>query len=722
MPKQIKTVVQTTLEMLQDEISAGSVGAINVSMESYATGRIGDSDRHSIQAAQDSLNVAIEQIAASLGMAGELTQAQKDSAKMAAVIASNPVGYMRASKTSVDMVPSTESFSVSMSVPGNDTAFADRAFSLEAYSDQDNKNALLYSIVYNLNAARQDEFGETLFPTIAVSPDQVGLDINTRVMSVFEPIARKTSGAITEFRKKNIVRALANSNILKNDLTLATPIYRNSVNTDKFVDSALLVPQNIVIKNEAVKTSALATGVDIDLLGLSQTDTLLANGAMNETDALDPAVRLTSLVLKVGTGQNTDVIVVKTDGLPGAEFNNAIQGNYRLQQMNFQSTSIILNAATKHADGSALAALASIVSNDYVVRLNVGVTGSVNVETGALIVNPIRLSIHSVRNTSGQLVDLTTGAGAALVTLMNAASIVGYNLSAYRSNANLREQGQKVDVTFFTQRYNVPLRSPISAVRPISSNDQADAPYIQSLVATTQLRLANQAVTALLAADGMISSYADLRQNLGTEDDVSDEVETLGIGRFFVKPAYSSESVDAIDVVDSINSSSRAEDFRQAILNKVRDMATKLYRDSELKAGAQVLAGGPAKPPVVIIATDFEIANWLIQTGDVRTLGGVFDCKIVSSIDLRMKGKIFVTFGIFDEDRNSAPHPLNFGNMAWAPELNLVVPAATRGGAISKESIVQPRFTFFVNLPVLGRIDLTGISSVLNKVTVNVSQ
>jgi hypothetical protein len=52
--------------------------------------------------------------------------------------------------------------------------------------------------------------------------------------------------------------------------------------------------------------------------------------------------------------------------------------------------------------------------------------------------------------------------------------------------------------------------------------------------------------------------------------------------------------------------------------------------------------------------------------------------------------------------------------MVWKPELTLVLPIS-RNGQISKELTVSPSFTHIVNLPVLGVIEVTGITDSLNR-------
>jgi hypothetical protein len=173
--------------------------------------------------------------------------------------------------------------------------------------------------------------------------------------------------------------------------------------------------------------------------------------------------------------------------------------------------------------------------------------------------------------------------------------------------------------------------------------------------------------------------------------------------------------------IDSIKSHERAQDIQAVLVNKIRDFAYRMYRDSEYKAAADAIQGGISKTPTVVIGTDPVLARYLTVTGDLRTLGGEFDVKIVSTLDVRVQGKIFITFGVFDENRNVAPNPLNFGNMIWGPELVLTA-NISRGNTISKETVVQPRYLFVTHLPVVALLTVENVPDVLNKVAINFNQ
>ena len=166
-----------------------------------------------------------------------------------------------------------------------------------------------------------------------------------------------------------------------------------------------------------------------------------------------------------------------------------------------------------------------------------------------------------------------------------------------------------------------------------------------------------------------------------------------------------------------MKSHERAKDIRAALVEKIRYYANEMYRLSEYKAAANALTGNNGMKPTVIVGTDVVLYNYIMLDGDLRTLGETFDVKVVSTLDKRVCGKIFITFGVFDGSRNTTVNPLNFGNMLWSPELTVVMPIS-RDGQISKELIVTPRYLHMVNLPILTVLDVTGLPEVTGKVHV----
>ncbi len=706
----------TTIEgqINHSSLMTSKIGKSIISLESIDT-----NERNRVNDTYEGLTVAIEAIASEMGygpLGGSLlddnkqpvigfTRAQRDAAAIAAMLSSDYPTHM--SRSLALEAVSSENLAVVQSMTVADSA---ARIGMEAYDERESRNATIYSIAYNMQSARQDEFGETLFPTLVITPDNVGFGVTINLMLVYDAIERRISGDVTDFMKKNLIRAAADPTILKKEQTRIIPVHIPQ-SADKFVDPAIVAPIDMLLEGETIHTAPLAIGKKFDLLGLSQTEALLSTGIMDMTDTIDPAVKLQSIYVKIGD----DVLKFNTSNLPYSEFVYSTQQNYRLMQLNFTTNSMRINKATKNVDGSALTTLGSVITNDLIIRMEVNMSGTINIELGDTSVFGNMVSAFTVADANGNLLALDAAPAAAIVNAIKTATIVGYDLLAYRTNTNRRQRGQLIDVTRYTQLYNVPLRSPITAIHPATVDGQTDAADVQALIATTRRRVSNEAVTSLLNASSILKEYVDARDYTNIGPDV------LGVSRYLVRPVYQHEAIDVNAIVDSLTSSDRSGDLQAALVNKIRDHVYQAYRDSEYPAAADTLAGGLAPVPTVVIATDPVLARYLTVSGDFRTLGNEFQVRIVHTLDRRMKGKIIATFGVFDESRNTSPNPMNFGNMVWAPELVLTA-NITRGGAYSRETVVQPRYLFVTHLPIMIDLEVTNVPDIWNKVTVNVNQ
>lgn len=699
------TNLDKMIKSLQDNGNVASIANPSLARNSIAVESMDDSARHSLVEAGQNLSVAIEQIADDLNLP-KPTQAQIAAGTIAGVLAGDFKNTLN-HKNSMPTV-GNESMGI-VHVGGLGDAVEKRSFGLEAYDERENRNAALYSITYNYQSARLDSFGEAFYPTLTMTPDNVGFGITVNLMMVYDAVERKITGTFEDFKKKNIIRAVADATVLRKDQTKAVPVKR-AQSADKF--SVAVPAVSVDHEGETISTAPLLFGKKIDLVAISQTDALLAAGLADQGDSLDPSINLTDVYATFTSGADTDVLKFNVANLPLSNFTYSTQNNYRIETLNFSTTSVLVNKATKNVDGSALAVLDDIVTSDLIVRLELSVTGSVNIETGETELFGNKIAVHSISDATGTALSLTAGIGATVVAAVAAGKLESYKVLAYRSNANRRQRGQLIDVQKWTQLYNVPLRSPITTIHPITTDGTTDASDVQALITATRIRTSNEAVTSLINTSVQLSEYVDSRDVTGVGPDV------MGVGRFFVRPTFKNKELDVAVEINSLTSHERAEDIQAVLVNAIRDMAYTMYRDSEYKAAADALNGGVAPVPTVVIGTDPVTARYLTVTGDLRTLGGEFDVKIEVSLDTRVQGKIFIAFSSFDENRNVAPNPLNFGNFIWASELVLTA-NISRGGTISKETVVQPRYLFVNHCPVMGVIQVTNIPASLNKVAID---
>lgn len=657
------------------------------------------------------LSTALENICNDMGIGQKLTKAQRDAAVVAGVVAGDINGFIHA-PIKRDVV-ATENVGY-ISPQGSEYFESRMRPALEAYDEKENKNAVVYSIAYNMQAARQDEFGEAFFPTVVVTPDQVGFGISIRLISVYNEVRRQISGNLDSFNKVNIIKAVTDPTILKNDELKIVPVFRDESKAH-FVDETLVAPRDVLLEGETITTQPLGMGKKFSLLAISQTDALLDTGLQDATDSIDTALQLEALYMKIGSGGSAEVVKFNTSRLPTATFTYSVQGNTRLMNLAFTTNSLLVNKNVKKVDGSASTILASLVSGQYSVRLAVDVSGSVNLELANTNVYSGNVTVISVTDVDGVALPLTSGTGATIAALFGDAIMVGYDLDARRTNANRRMRGQLLDTTYYNQVYAVPLRSPITIPRPLNAGDANDSSDLSALITATHIRTSNGAVDELLRVKDVLAEYVT------NVDNQIDSPDILGVSRFLVTPFYEHANLDVDSVIDSIKSHERAADIQAVLVNKLRDMAYRMYRDSNYKAAADALAGGMSAVPTVIIGTDPVLARYLTVTGDFRTLANEFNVKVVSTLNKRMTGKIIITFGVFDGGMDGVPNPMHFGNMAWKPELTLVLPLH-RNGANSKELTVQPSFLHVAHLPIMASLEVTGISDVVaSKVAINMT-
>jgi hypothetical protein len=576
----------------------------------------------------------------------------------------------------------------------------------EAYDEQSTATSVAFSIGYNLECARQSDLAETLFPTVVIPPNESGLFMSIDLALLQDDAKRKIDGSITNFQRYNVIRAQTYPDLLQNDASDLVPVFRDSSKAN-FVDEALLAPITKKLSNgDEVTTSALKAGAKFDLLSISHTDAMAGKGLPDQTDSIDTGVLLEEVYIKIGTGASAEVIKFNVKELPYSSYYQATQGDYREQVLSFENSSLLVNGSTKKADGTASTLLAPVGAGSYEVRLNVTVSGKLNLQFGQGHVYGPAPEVASLSK-AGVPVSHTAGAGKTIADLFDNAELVGYTLAAKRSNMNRRLRGQTMDTNTKRQYYPLNLLAPITIIRPHSAGDVNDARDLSFLIFTTKTRASIDAVDVL-------QSHAALMKSMqGQYHEPGSTVETFGLARYLLDPYYANDKYKAPDVVDSLKSSERNADIKASLVNMIQDHVFKMWQLSSYGPASASQNGGVAVTPTVIIACDPRVEQYLNIQGDLRLLGDKFPVKVVSDTNIKLRGKLYITFGNMETAAQGVANVLHFGTTMYRPEMTIILPI-TRDGQTSKEITVSPAFRHFVNLPLLVEIDIEGIEDVVN--------
>lgn len=708
---QVAESLRTAITQRGQEFASSEHTRGILSLESLDEGSANALVRHSNEITQEIKSIWATAFGDGVVSTENFSEAQWEAGAVAALASGDPMSYHKAASVLKKSV-STESLRVVEPMTFGENGFApfvDQAVSLEAFDERELRNHMAYSIAFNVNAARQDEFGEAFYPTVVVSPDQAGLDVSLRRAMVMQEVRHVVTGKPMDFKRINLVDALVEPTILANESTKLVPVVLSSgadqvANNANFLMAATYTAT--LLDGTEIDTAPLLPGIEIDLLGLGQREDLATQGVYDVTDSLDTRLFVENVYVDITgvTGASTNTYKFDVSRLPRNAFVKSVEGTDRDSYLAFVTVDLPVAGTTEDiaaASGAdtALELLTTVGYTDVVVRLGVQLNGSANHELGNVRVTATAVTIEGAFfKTTGLAVDSAT---LAAVKADLSAEVVGYELGAARTNLNRRTRGLQVTSLEITERYTIPLLAPINAIAPVNSS--RDASDLTTLITAARIRNSNLAVTQLLNYNDTLAAYALSQNRLLPVPAIE------GIGRLLVRPFHDTIQLDAFDVTASVKSQDRAADVSAAIINSIRDAVYRMYRESGYQAAADALSGTVGEKPMVIIGTDPVTARHINITGDTRTMGFHFESRIVTSLDRRVYGKIFVTFV---RPNQQGVDPLSFGVMAWMPELAGTI-QITRNGATAKETMVQPRVRHINLLPCLVAIEVTNLSEAI---------
>lgn len=661
----------------------------------------------------DEVRIALKQAFESvegLDIETDLNDTQLEAAQMAFMAAGDPSEYMKAATA----VVATESFKSDATrlLGGQDQRLVS---AFETYDDRSIREFLPFSVIFNAFAVRQSEFAETLFKTIVLSPDQAGVTVKVPKAVVFNEVKHTLTGAPTNFNMRNVLDAVVDPTLLatQNDIKI-TPV-KTVDNAAYFVDNAVVAAYNVPAAGGTVSTAPLVFGKAMNLLSIGNTPNLLGQ-QQGQTDALDHLLGVEAIYLSftdnTAVTPITSIVRVPVQYMTGAHFLPAREGIDSAMTLSFHIDDLAITGATKDIAGAAAGALAYLTSGgreNWVLRLKLTLTGRAELYNGTVEVAATGVAIDSVWNkgTDGTLTEVVGADLTTLATEIPVIAAVGWDPRAYRSNLNKRIRGVLADSFEFTESIMVPMGSPITMLGATSSDKAASK--IESVVAIARYRNDNNAITAL-------QGFAAALQAIGSDSYAPGRIPGIfGMGRHLLRrPFYERIDLDIAAEINNLTSTDRQADVASVIANVCREAIYRATKATNYMAALEAYTGRPGAKPTLVFATDTNIQPHLIVNGDDRLASvGFPQYKIVASPEDRMKGKLYMTF-VLPEENDVCP--LSFGNFLYMSELASVLPV-DRQGQTSNEATVHPRNIHICNLPLLIEINITGLADALTKKT-----
>jgi len=622
-------------------------------------------------------------------------------ARQAAVLATNPVKALKEmvnNSKEPKIVAGTEK--ISFDIPEY-SEISPVVAGFEAFDGADVKPKVHFAIALTALGAAQDDGAELLFPMIPLDAFNSGATVTATITSVIKEFTRGVAGNPNKdkFQKTPLVKIANKPDEIDVDKNKLIPVVRTE-NSDKFVVG--LKHTTTTPDGEEVETAPLAIGKEINILELGQTDAMLAKGAMDITDALDPHVKVNAIYYNL-TGKDaegndkTETFKFDIEAL-GVAYTYSTTAHNKDIIINTDIRSLALNTSkTRTATGADSAILSNLPAN-YTVKVRIKLNGDGNTQAGDISLYANEVEVLAVYNPAGQEVKSGDDYNK-IIEVMNTIKVVGYDVEAFLTNSNMRVKGLILSSDGYTAVYNVPFRTSYTIMLPVVSNgEDGDATQLEQNVGVARWKLTSAAYKTL-------TNFINFLRNS------VDGADIKGISALFVEKYFIDESYYLPDLVDSIKSSERAEDVRDALINKVKVHMTNAFLNSNY--GIALTAMKPGVKPTVIIVTDPVIGQFLFGEQGIPS-DGLFDYKTAVTVNPLMRGKIIATFGIFGSTRNQKAEPLNFGQCFIAPDL--VIPAVrTVNNSTRLETTVMQRYLHCVNLPILVNYNVTGIEEIIGR-------
>lgn len=549
------------------------------------------------------------------------------------------------------------------------------------------KSAMTAGIV-----AATSPFSQTFFRPSVLPASQNGLDLRVTVPYTYRRTYRPATGKENKMHRKYLVRAPIDHTIMEDNSTDVIPV----ADAGRADTQVAAIPTKTVSQHGVeFQTRPLKFGVKHDLIDVSSNEILVKLGEMTEQDTLDPLVSMGRFVLAFTENANVANMEVDISTHPlsmvnyqaeGFEKNMGTNGDFAIW---VHSTDIDYagTAFSGVVDTSSLAWL----TGDY--RLHLALRASAQVDEDANMV--VDLSEAVVVGIDFGT-DFGTKATEAQVEAFNALVNIdvensGYFPKARRSNSNMRDVGTIVDAGRTTKyRLAAPLGAPISTVKPIAA--LGNGVSIDGLSSAARLRDLGTSVTTLFNFENKLVAMQELPG------------AAAAIGGQLVKSRYIRNSLNVINMVRNRDSRHGNEDLRVHMVNAITMLANRLIVESGYLPALEMYTGSRSNFEVIVV-TDPIIANQLMTAGDGRTLGNNRRFKVSEVDDARMAGKIYISLARTD---TTGADVMSFGTqIICSPFVHQA--QVTLGASTHNMQQIIPRTSFHVTLPILGRIDITGL-------------
>lgn len=579
-----------------------------------------------------------------------------------------------------------------------------REFGMESFDNVTFENWQTTEMISNAMVTIGNSFSNAFWHPYVQAATGSGMELHIQLPYTYRRTPRSLSGAPTYMEKKTLIEAEVDASILEDNSQKIVPHAAADGSNDDFLVAASFIGDRPAdLAGIPFQTRPLATNKTVDLISISNASHLIGAGEQNESDTLSGSIYVNDLYVSLSNSTDIAAMRVPTRFYQSSLFTAAQEGQALAKTVNLDvnvrllsTDKVAFNDTTTLEEDSNIGTLIGAAAGTvWAIDVELNVSGSVDERNNGIL----RAAGASIKAAyKGATADALANVSNAEMTALLAGaaiSIPGWDVKASRSNSNMRNSGKLVDAGTATKwSLPIPTDAPFSTQSPIDMD--GGSVQLDVLTRTRMTRNANTSVTRLFEAAERLENYREGNGSVGIP------------GELLVKPTFLRKAVNVKDTTVYLNNTVAMESLRHALINAVSTMTTNLLRNSDYLSALSQMTGSD-KNYEIVVGTDPYIANYLMTSGDARTLGNDRNYMIVSSRDSRMKNKIFITLRRAGQ---TGPDALSFGVHGTVPAVTYKASVSRTAGSVTTETQLLPRDEFYNLCPILGLIDVQGLDEV----------
>ena len=558
----------------------------------------------------------------------------------------------------------------------------------------------------------ETDFKSTFFNPVPVAPGQSGIDFDINIQRVWKGQTRDASGKAVNFQREKIIKALIDPSFLENDFTVIVPYASSATDPVYLVPEAVIPAWTHTIKDIPVPTRPilfnLAADNEVDLIAVSNASGLITTGVFDQTDQLDPVVNVGTVYFKVtatdGAGSTFAILEFDMTNQPGSLFIPRVEAQ-RQDYYSVMDAHLIINekVTAKVGDVTALVtklgSALTVPSGEFFSVVAVAkITSRVNIDTARFSSDCAQtgILIDGAYDKNGLVLDKTKlNSNGVTVTI----EPIGVLPLCRRTNSNLRLRGTIVDDTV-VNRYRLPLRlgQPFITMRPVNTEARTT---VESLAQVVNVRNEAAAVNAFLQAEKYIDSIKNLPSN---------SINPVGVSmigsEFYIKPTLLKSRLDVGEMVQSLGSNYALQNLNGQLRAALTELATEMLVQSNYYAALRYVTGTDTGYEIIMV-TDPQIATYIWESGDDRTLGNLQNYVITKHINQNFRGKIRMSVRRLNRPE---PHPIDFGVQLIGVPVTQEITLQSNGATFTENRFI-PNTTFWPTLPVMATMEVVGLET-----------